>query len=188
MGSHTEPYRACGYRPRVRERYVIVPDQSRMWIDGRSSVHPIRGSTDGLSGYIEIEGTDGTIVHADGTVAAQLSVPITRLSSGNRLEDRELQRRIDSRQFPTIDAVLTNIERADGDSRYRVQGDVAFRGVTRTYEEEMTIERVDERTIRLEGQSTFDVRDFGMEPPRILLLRVEPEVVVRVAIVAETTD
>ena len=28
------------------------------------------------------------------------------------------------------------------------------------------------------------IRDFGMEPPRILMLRVEPEVVVRVEIVA----
>ena len=48
----------------------------------------------------------------------------------------------------------------------------------------MTIEVVDDRTIRLEGQSRFDIRDFGMEPPRILMLRVEPDVVVRVDIVA----
>ena len=34
------------------------------------------------------------------------------------------------------------------------------------------------------GQSTFDIRDFGMEPPRILLLKVEPDVTVRVEIVA----
>jgi hypothetical protein len=31
----------------------------------------------------------------------------------------------------------------------------------------------------------FDVRDFGMEPPRMLFLRVEPEVAVRVEIIAE---
>ena len=35
------------------------------------------------------------------------------------------------------------------------------------------------------GQSSFDIRDFGMEPPRILMLRVQPEVTVRVEIVAE---
>jgi hypothetical protein len=46
------------------------------------------------------------------------------------------------------------------------------------------VEVVDDDTIRLNGESTFDIRDFGMEPPRILMLRVEPEVVVRVEIVA----
>ncbi len=45
---------------------------------------------------------------------------------------------------------------------------------------------VDDHTVRLDGSSTFDIRDFGMEPPRFLMLKVEPEVVVRVEIVAET--
>ncbi len=44
--------------------------------------------------------------------------------------------------------------------------------------------QIDDSTLQLEGESTFDIRDFGMEPPRILLLRVHPEVKVRVAIVA----
>ena len=48
----------------------------------------------------------------------------------------------------------------------------------------MTITRVDDHTLHLDGRSTFDIRDFGMEPPRILTLRVHPEVVVTVSIVA----
>jgi hypothetical protein len=40
-------------------------------------------------------------------------------------------------------------------------------------------------TVRATGHSTFDVRDFGLEPPRILMFRVEPEVRVRVEIIAE---
>jgi hypothetical protein len=52
----------------------------------------------------------------------------------------------------------------------------------------MAISRVDPDTIRLTGEETFDIRDFGMEPPRILLLRVEPEVRVRVDIIATRAD
>jgi polyisoprenoid-binding protein YceI len=164
--------------------YAIVPERSRVWIDARSSVHPIHSSTDGLEGYVDLETRDGDL---DLSVepAGKLSLPVTRLSSGNRLEDRELHRRIDAKRFPTIDGVLTGIERLDDDSRYRVAGDLAFRGVVRRYEDEMTIDVVDDRTLRLAGESTFDIRDFGMEPPRILMLRVEPDVVVRVDIVAE---
>ncbi len=56
--------------------------------------------------------------------------------------------------------------------------------MVRSYQDEMTLNVVDDHTIQLEGESTFDIRDFGMEPPRILMLRVEPEVEVRVEIVA----
>ena len=62
-------------------------------------------------------------------------------------------------------------------------GDLTF-GVTRPYEDEMTVEASD-GTVILAGEKTFDVRDFGMQPPRILLLRVEPHVSVKVAITAE---
>ncbi|MGZ4807368.1 MAG: YceI family protein, partial [Ilumatobacteraceae bacterium] len=65
-----------------------------------------------------------------------------------------------------------------------VSGDLTFRGVARTYEDEMTV-NIDGGTLSLAGQSTFDIRDFGMEPPRILMLKVQPEVTVRVEIVAE---
>jgi hypothetical protein len=49
----------------------------------------------------------------------------------------------------------------------------------------MTIEAVDDHEVILAGRSTFDIRDFGMDPPRILMLKVQPEVSVRVEIVAE---
>ncbi|HEX3090853.1 MAG TPA: YceI family protein, partial [Ilumatobacteraceae bacterium] len=62
---------------------------------------------------------------------------------------------------------------------------LTFRGVTRTYEDTMTIEAVDDHGVILAGRSTFDIRDFGMDPPRILMLKVQPEVSVRVEIVAE---
>ena len=164
-------------------RYNIVPERSRVWIDARSSLHPIHSTTDGLEGYIDLDASDGR-PNLDVPPEGELTLPVTRLSSGNRLEDRELHKRIDERRFPTINGVLTKMEQLDGDSQYRVSGDLAFRGVTRRVEDEMTVNVVDDRTVQLEGQSTFDIRDFGMEPPRILMLRVEPDVVVRVEIVA----
>ena len=49
----------------------------------------------------------------------------------------------------------------------------------------MVIRRLDDRTISLEGSSRFDIREFGMQPPRVLMLKVEPEVDIRVEIIAE---
>ena len=171
-------------------RYLIVPERSRVWIDARSNLHPIHSTTDGLEGFIDLDGkmdadADGAAhVHVGEKPAGKLSLRVDRLSSGNRLEDRELHKRVDSRRYPTIDGVLTGMKPVGTGGRYKVSGNVAFRGVSRPCEDEMSVTPVDERTIRLEGRSTFDIRDFGMEPPRILVLRVEPDVVVRVDIVA----
>jgi hypothetical protein len=38
--------------------------------------------------------------------------------------------------------------------------------------------------VQLQGSSRFDIREFGMEAPRMLLLRVEPEVDIRIDVVA----
>jgi polyisoprenoid-binding protein YceI len=166
-------------------RFRIVPDRSWVWIDARSSVHPIRSSTDGLEGSIELDLDENGRVESDSRPAGHLSLAVRRLSSGSRLEDREMQKRIDAGRYPTINGVLQQMEATGSDGSYRVSGDVTFRGVTRRCENQMTLAPVDGSTIKLTGQSRFDVRDFGMEPPRILMLRVEPEVDVRVEIVAE---
>ncbi len=166
-------------------RYRFVPERSRVWIDARSSLHPIHSGTHGLEGFIDVDMLSGGEVTLAMPAVGKLSLPVSRLSSGNVLEDRELRRRVDAKRFPTIDGVLTDMRRVDRSSRYRVGGVLTFRGVSRRCEDEVTLEVVDDRTVKLDGQSRFDIRDFGMGPPRILMLRVEPEVVVRIELIAE---
>jgi polyisoprenoid-binding protein YceI len=166
-------------------RYRIDPARSRVVIDAKSSLHPIRSETDGLDGWIELDVEGVGWVNPDVEPRAHLELPVDRLRSGNALEDRELKRRIDARRFPTISGDLRSMEATGEDGRYLVRGDVTFKGVTRASQEVMTIESDDGYRLRLQGSSVFDIRDFGMEPPRILMLRVEPTVNVTVDIVAE---
>ncbi len=165
-------------------RYDIVPERSSVWIEATSNVHPINTRTDGLEGFLDVVLRDGGHLDLDVSPKGELSLSVSRLSSGNVLEDRELQRRIDARRFRTIDGRLTDMRATDRDDRYLVRGDVTFRGVTNSYEQEMTVAQLDEQTLQLDGQATFDIRDFGMEPPRILMFKVRPEVDVRVEVVA----
>jgi polyisoprenoid-binding protein YceI len=165
-------------------RFEIDPERSRVWIDARSSLHPIHSETAGLEGWFEADIQGGGRVNGAVAPRARLELPVARLSSGNPLYDREMRRRIDARRYPTISGDLRLMEEAEGDHRYKISGDITFRGVTKPYEDEMTLTSLDDDTIRLEGQRTFDVRDFGMDPPKILTLRVFPDVTVRVDIVA----
>jgi polyisoprenoid-binding protein YceI len=150
-------------------------------------VHPIRSETDGLEGWIELD-VDGDHVALASAPSGHVELAVDRLRSGHALEERELRRRLDSRRYPTITGDVVTMTEADEEGRVRVRGEVTLKGATRSHEDEMQVFVVDERTIRLVGESVFDIREFGLEPPRILLLKVEPEVKVAVDIVAARED
>jgi len=166
-------------------RFRIVPERSAVLIDATSSVHPIASRTQGLEGFVECEVRDDGRIDVDAGLRGELSLDVERLRSGNPLEDRELRRRIDARRFPTIVGRITGLQATGDDGRFRVRGDVTFRGVTRSHEDEVALVLTDDGALKIDGRSTFDVRDFGMQPPRILMLRVHPEVRVTIDAVAE---
>ena len=60
-----------------------------------------------------------------------------------------------------------------------VTGEISFHGKTRTFAHGMQIEAIDDG-IALTGEDVFDIREFGMKPPSMLMVRVYPEITVRV--------
>jgi len=166
-------------------RYRIDPTRSRLAIDATSSVHPIHSETTGLEGWVEL-GVDGDGA-VDGSVepAAHVELRVERLRSNNPMEDRELRRRVDLDRYPTISGDLLSMEATGRKGRYLARGDVTFRGVTRPSTDELQLSSDGGDAIRLRGSSVFDIRDFGMKPPKVLLFKVAPEITVTVDVVAE---
>lgn len=161
--------------------FRIDPDRSRVWIEARSSMHPIHGEAEGLEGSIEAEVAGGRI-DVTGEPRIRIELPVEKLRSGKKLEDSEMLRRIDARRYPRITGETTELKESNG--RYRVRGDLTFHGVTRQVEGEVTISAPDERSLVIEGEQIFDIREFGVEPPKILMFKVHPDVRVRVQVVA----
>jgi polyisoprenoid-binding protein YceI len=165
-------------------RFRIDPDESRVWIEARSSLHPVHSETTGLRGSLELTFDAEGRLDAGSPSSGHVELDAETLSTGNGLYDREMRRRIDVRRHPTIAGELRAMKETQTPGRYRVEGEVTFRGVCRTAADEMVITADGDGAVRLEGEHTFDIRDFTMEPPKLLALRVYPEVAVRVALVA----
>jgi polyisoprenoid-binding protein YceI len=160
-------------------RYTLDSVRSCVWVSGRSSLHPINTETRGITGWFEAaRRVDGSL-DLDKPVSGELELAVERLTSGNQLYDRELRRRIDARRFPTIAGRLTGIVTDGSHPSYVVTGDVSFHGKTRTFEHGMRIE-VHDDGVSLTGEDVFDIREFGMKPPSMLMVRVYPEISVRV--------
>lgn len=155
--------------------YSIDPGASQVWIAGTSTVHPIHATATGLEGWFEGDMSAG-----------EIRVQVAALRSGNALVDRETRRRIDAKRFPEISGVV-NAATLNDTGRFTLQGDLSFRGETRPVGGEVTLAS-DGDGVVVEGTQTFDVRDWGLEPPRIAMLKVHPEIEVRIRLVASPSE
>jgi polyisoprenoid-binding protein YceI len=160
-------------------RYTLDSVRSCVWVSGRSSLHPFTTETRGITGWFEAATRPDGSLDLDQGVSGELELAVDRLTSGNQLYDRELRRRIDARRYPTIAGRLTQIAPAGTHPEYVVTGEVSFHGKARTFEHGMRIQ-VNDDGIALTGDDVFDIREFGMKPPSMLMVRVYPEISVRV--------
>ena len=164
-------------------RFRISPERSELWAEARSTLHPVRIHTAGLEGVVEAEPGEGTTPPRLG-MPTHVEVETLRLRSGNGLVDGELQRRLDARRFPRIRGELRSIA-GDATGTSRLTGELTLHGITRTLDVEVTIRRLDPRTLQIEGGRAIDMRDFGLPPPSFLMFKVQPEVQVRARLIAE---
>ena len=165
-------------------RFRIVPERSQFFAEARSSVHPIRVDTTGFEGYLDVEVEAGRL-KLDGPVNAHVELEAERLKTGNGLYDRELERKLEVRRYPRIKGDVREVHPVDSNGRYRVRGELTLHGTTKSVEGDVNIKLVNDTTIEIEGERAFDMRDYGLDPPRLLMLRVYPDVRVRGRVVAE---
>lgn len=153
------------------------PSTSGVLVEARSSVGLISFGTQSIGG-----GFDGNIIDGrldTGTpVTASVLVDVGSLQSGNSLYDSELKTRLNALRFPQIEALLTEV--ADlGSGRYTVTGDLTIHGTTRPQTGTATLTVSDSATepeVVIAGSATVDMRDYGIELPQVLMLRIFPDV------------
>ncbi|MGH7911427.1 MAG: YceI family protein [Candidatus Dormibacteraceae bacterium] len=167
--------------------YRVVAGDSELVADLRSSVHPIHARSNELRGEITGEFDDDGRLNLKAPHGGSIEVSVATITSGNRLNDIEMQRRAEIKRYPLLRFSVRDVRRADADGSYRGTLIVDAHGRSRTVEAAFTL-ALEGSWLKLQGEHTFDMRDFGVQPPRILTLKVEPDVKVRVRLLAEETD
>lgn len=171
---------------KVCKRYVVVPAESTLSFEARSTMHRVHGAAANISGFIEAaRAEDGTLA-ADPAPQMHVEFPVERLRSGNDLQDREMWRLIDSRRFPTIIGDLRELRASSSAGRYVAEGDITLSGRMRRYSGEMSVSGGADRFV-VDGELSVDIRDFGLKPPNLLIIKVDPVVRVRLHLVAAAT-
>jgi hypothetical protein len=169
------------------ESFHLVPERCAVLIEVRSTVGPISFGTVDISGTIQAALADG-VLRTDLRPTGKLTIDMTGLSSGNHFYDAELLRRIDARRFPTATVELRECAASGLGSRYRLAGELTFHGVTRPAEGTVTVEAKSDRRLVITGEQVFDISDFSVPSPTVLMLRIYPDVRVRLHAEAELEE
>jgi DNA-binding PadR family transcriptional regulator len=168
-------------------RFVLDPERSAVLIDARSTVGPICFGTTGVHGSLYAAMGDAG-VSTEIPPTGWLTIDMTGLRSGNKLYDAELHRRINSRRFPSAKVELKECTPSAPGWRYRLRGELTFHGITRRTEGTVRIESASDDRIVISGEQAFDIRDFALPSPTMLMLRIFPDVRVRLYAEAERSD
>lgn len=163
-------------------RYEVSPPESSLAVDARSTLHNVKAKAVGLNGYVVVAwNADGSLAPAPAPVM-HVEFPVDAVRSGNAIQDREMQKLVDSARFPKVAGDLRSVEQISP-GHYKASGEITLAGRARTYGGEFTIGR-DGDGLTVEGALSLDIRDFGLKPPSLLILKVDPILRVGVRLVA----
>jgi hypothetical protein len=158
----------------VSRHFQLVPDRSALAVLARSNVGPITFTALGLEGFIDVT-VAGTSVCLDPPPAGQLEFRLDQLTSGNPLYDGELQRRVESKRFPKVIAHVQGITPLESE-QYRLEAELNIHNVTRRISGVVTVTFPSPTVIRVTGDQVFDIRDFNVSTPEVLIFQILPDV------------
>lgn len=160
-------------------RYTIVSDVSAVTFRARSTLHPVTARVH-PSGWLEAEIAEGRF--ASTVISARLEIPISELRSNTPLLDREAKRHLDADRHPTVTAVVEEVQAVEG-ATATITGTITVRGIDELVEGTITLNTAPSGGLLLEGEGAFDMRWWALEPPRMMMLSVDPEFDVEIRLV-----
>lgn len=164
--------------------FDVMPGRSAVLVKARSSVGPISFATSDVRGEIGA-GVEEDTIGAGDPVTGQLTVSLTSLTSGNGLYDTELKRRIDARRYPDAFLELEHAVRAGRTNRYDLTARLEIHDIVRPLVGFVTVEPLRRDVLVVRGQQMLDIREFDLDVPMTLALKIQPEVSVEMHLEAQ---
>jgi polyisoprenoid-binding protein YceI len=164
-------------------RYAVDTGASQLSFEASSTLHPVRGQSTAVRGTVSAAWNDHGTLASDPAPTMRVELNVESLSSGNALQDREMWKLIDSKRFPIIAAELRDIAPGTPSGTYAASGDITLAGRVRRYSGSLTVLHDGDR-VTVDGTLTLDITDYGLQPPRLLMFKVSPQVRVNLHLVA----
>lgn len=149
--------------------------ESSMKITGTSTLHDWDINVASFSAKAFLEG--------ESIKKAEFSAEVKSFESGTSAMDRNTYKALNADKHPRIQFKGENITGADGN--INIKGNLTIAGVTKPIQFKATQERWAEQSMTIKGKYTFEMSQFGIDPPRAMLgtIRTGDEVTIDFKIV-----
>ena len=140
--------------------------ESRLWIDGTSSVHDWTCEVQDFDGYVEATtGLDGEISITN----AAARVAVEQIECKNGKMNGKTRKALKADEFPMISFELTSLTRSEVEDVYSAAGTLKVAGVERSVEMGVNISTDGDSRLRIAGEVPLLMSDFDVKPPSAML-------------------
>jgi polyisoprenoid-binding protein YceI len=164
-------------------RFRVNPERSRVVATVRATLQQIEVEARNLTGSFAADVESGKLIGA--LPSGDFDIRVADLTAGNPLFDLDLRRTLDARKFPMIAGSIRRVEAAEVPGEYAVEGELRMHGVSRPVAGRVSLQHLANGAIGLDGEMRLVLGDFGIQPRRMLMMTVNPEVHVVAHVVAE---
>jgi polyisoprenoid-binding protein YceI len=164
---------------------LAVGPESKLWIEGGSNLHDWSCMASAIDAQVE---ADEAILKTTPVPAllkkVSVKVPVRNLKCGNGRMDDNLYKALKADDAPQISYILGTFEVVpDSGSSYTLKtvGSLTIAGTERTVDMNVVTKRLDDGSLRADGELALKMTDFGVKPPTALLgtLRTHDDVTVK---------
>jgi hypothetical protein len=161
--------------------YRVDSAASRLTVQARSKIHDTSTTFSRITGEVD---ADPDLLGS--SPSASFTVHMGSFDSGSWMKNKKLEKDLDLDRHPEavfeLRALQDVVRAADGAFTATAVGAIRYRG------REVTVNvagrgRVDARGIEATGSFDLDIRQVGMQPPKFLMFKVDPEVTIEVTLV-----
>lgn len=140
---------------------------STLWIEGDSTLHAFASTASALSMTLKLEDEPAAALARKAPAALVLRVPVKELRSGKSALDENLRRAMKAQEHPEVVFALSAWEGA-APGPVKAKGVLTIAGVSKDVEVGGTL-ALSGAGLRLEGEKTLLMSDFGIKPPTMMM-------------------
>jgi polyisoprenoid-binding protein YceI len=147
-------------------RYEAQPSGSKVKLQGSSTIHDWSADCAVIGGFMEVSPAfDADLKTPTPPPKVQITIPVRQLkTSEGKSMDKVMYEHLNLPEHPTIKYQLISLTPKEA-SQFDAQGALTISGVTRTNTMPVSFERVDKTKIKVKGNTSLKMTDFGVKPP-----------------------
>lgn len=152
---------------------LALQPQSRLWVDGTSTVRAFTCSTTNFTARIESEAPQSIAALMLGTKAVKTVVaefPTAGLDCRNGTMNEHMRKAIKAGDNPTIEFKLASydVDTANGQIRGQLRGTLTMGGVEKPVVIEATGAQTPDGQLRVTGTTKLRMTEWGLKPPTLM--------------------